>query len=72
MGQRNEINAVKSDALRPHGAVIKADNQECWKATTEHGILPPASLQLNDPPKVFSPTLTTAYKKGSVSAAGTV
>lgn len=29
----------------------------------EHGIFPPASLQSNDPPKVFSLTLTTAYKR---------
>lgn len=48
---------------RPCGAIIKPDNQECWRATGEHGILPPASLQSNDPPKVFSLTLTTAYKR---------
>lgn len=48
---------------RPRGAIIKPDNQECWRATGEHGILPPASLQSNDPPKVFSLTLTTAYKR---------
>lgn len=29
----------------------------------EHGIFPPASLQSNDPPKVFPLTLTTAYKR---------
>lgn len=29
----------------------------------EHGIFPPDSLQSNDPPKVFSLTLTTAYKR---------
>lgn len=61
----------KTRRLRPREAIIKPDNQECWKATGEHGILPPASLQANDPPKVFSLTLTTAYKKGSVSAGGT-
>lgn len=30
---------------------------------SEHGILPPASLQSNDAPKVLSLTLTTAYKR---------
>lgn len=29
----------------------------------EHGILRSASSQSNDPPKVFSLTLTTAYKR---------
>lgn len=48
---------------RPCGAIIKPDNQECWGTTGEHGILPPASLQSNDPLKVFSLTLTTAYKR---------
>lgn len=65
MSWRNEINAVKKNVTskRPCGAIIKPDNQECWRATGEHGILPPASLQSNDPPKVFSLTLTTAYKR---------
>lgn len=36
----------------------------------EHGIFPPASLQSNDPPKVFSLTLTTAYKRDQFLPAG--
>lgn len=56
----------KKNALtpsRPLRAIIKPDNQECWRATGEHDIFPPATLQSNDPPKVFSLTLTTAYKR---------
>lgn len=73
MSRRNEINAVKKKKLtpkRPCRAIIKPDNQECWRATGEHGIFPPASLQSNDPPKVFSLTLTTAYKRDQFLPAG--
>lgn len=72
MSQRNEINASKITLTpkRPHGAIIKADNQECWSAMAEHGIFPPASLQSNDPPKVFSLTLTTAYKRDQFLPSG--
>lgn len=55
---------------RPCRAIIKPDNQECWRAMGEHGIFPPASLQSNDPPKVFSLTLTTAYKRDQFLPAG--
>lgn len=55
-----------------YSAIIKADNQECWRATGEGNVLAPASLQSNDAPKVFSLTLTTAYKRDSVTAMGTV
>lgn len=36
----------------------------------EHGIFPPASLQSNDAPKVFSLTLTTAYKRDQFLPSG--
>lgn len=36
----------------------------------EHGMFPPASLQSNDAPKVFSLTLTTAYKRDQFLPSG--
>lgn len=72
MRQQNEINAseIPLTPKRPCGAIIKADNQECWREMAEHGIFPPASLQSNDPPKVFSLTLTTAYKRDQFLPSG--
>lgn len=55
MANRGKRTAAKTRE-RPSDAVIKPDNQECWRTTTEHGVLPPASLQSNDPLQLFFQT----------------